>query len=67
MDIRINIFRDQSWFLGMLALIFVVAKLWHVIDWSWFWVLSPLLIPLGIIGMAILILLIISIWNVIKR
>jgi hypothetical protein len=29
-------------FLGMLAIAFIILKLWHVIGWSWWWVLSPL-------------------------
>jgi hypothetical protein len=27
--------------------VFVVLKLTHVIEWSWWWVLSPLWIPLA--------------------
>lgn len=30
----------------ILALIFMVLKLCGVIAWSWFWVLSPLFIPI---------------------
>jgi len=37
-----------SSFLDMLAVAFIVLKLIHVIDWSWWWVLSPLWIPLTI-------------------
>ncbi len=33
---------------GLLTLVFVAAKLWDRVDWSWFWVFSPLWIPLGI-------------------
>ncbi|SDE73466.1 hypothetical protein SAMN05421544_12132 [Riemerella columbipharyngis] len=40
-------------FLGVLTLIFITLKLIGYIDWSWWWVLSPLLIPL-IIGILIL-------------
>lgn len=29
-------------FPGLLAIIFIVLKLTEVIDWSWWWVLSPL-------------------------
>lgn len=36
----------------ILLLIFVVLKLTHNIHWSWFWVLSPYLIPLLIIGIV---------------
>lgn len=39
----------------ILFLIFLVLKLTEHIDWSWWWVCSPLLIELliGLIGMAI--------------
>jgi ABC-type antimicrobial peptide transport system permease subunit len=29
-------------FAGLLTIVFIVLKLTHVIDWSWWWVLSPL-------------------------
>lgn len=29
-------------FTGLLALMFIGLKLTHYIDWSWWWVLSPL-------------------------
>ena len=32
-------------FLGALTVLFVGLKLAHIIDWPWFWVLSPFLIP----------------------
>lgn len=35
-------------FLGMLTILFIALKLTGVITWSWLWVLSPLLIPIGI-------------------
>ena len=35
-------------FLSLLTLIFITLKLCKVISWSWFWVLSPTIIPLGI-------------------
>lgn len=40
-------------FAGLLTIAFVVLKLCHVIDWSWWWVLSPVWISLGL---AVLIL-----------
>lgn len=40
-------------FAGLLTIAFVVLKLCHVIDWSWWWVLSPIWISLSI---AVLIL-----------
>lgn len=35
-------------FLGALTLLFIALKLMNKIDWDWFWVVSPLAIPLGI-------------------
>jgi hypothetical protein len=29
-------------FVGLLTVAFVVLKLCHVIDWSWWWVLAPI-------------------------
>ena len=37
--------------LGTLLLIFVVLKLLGLIDWSWWWVLSPVWIELGIFAL----------------
>lgn len=45
-------------FFGALTLIFIVLKLTNVIAWSWWWVLSPILIPVGIGVAAFLIMLI---------
>lgn len=33
---------------GLLFLVFLVLKLTHVIDWSWWWVTSPLWVPFSI-------------------
>src|SRR5678810_373832 len=35
-------------FTGLLAIVFITLKLTHYIDWSWWWVLSPILIPISI-------------------
>jgi hypothetical protein len=37
---------NGSSLVGLLTIAFVVLKLCHVIDWSWWWVLSPLWIPI---------------------
>lgn len=48
--------------LTVLTLIFITLKLLNKIDWSWWWVLSPSLIPLSffligwIIGLLIIFL-----------
>lgn len=34
---------------GLLGVAFIVLKLCHVIDWSWWWVLSPFWISFGIL------------------
>ena len=39
-------------FLGTLTTIFVVLRLCNLIDWSWIWVLSPLLLSL-LLGIVI--------------
>jgi ABC-type polysaccharide/polyol phosphate export permease len=45
-------------FFGLLTIVFIVLKLTGYIDWHWFWVLSPVLIPiifgLGILGLFII-------------
>ncbi len=45
-------------FSGLLTIAFIVLKLCKVIEWSWWWVLSPLWIGVGL-GLAILIIVII--------
>jgi hypothetical protein len=36
-------------FSGLLAVAFIVLKLMHYIDWSWWFVLSPLWAPFAIV------------------
>jgi hypothetical protein len=48
---------------GALLVLFVALKLTEVIDWSWWWVLSPVLIPLGIAAFCFLILGAISMYE----
>lgn len=38
----------------VLFLIFVVLKLTHMIDWSWWWVTAPIWIPVGLYLLVIL-------------
>jgi len=40
-------------FVGLLTIVFITLKLCNVINWSWWWVLSPLWIPV-IIALVIL-------------
>lgn len=34
-------------FIGLLTIVFIVLKLINYIDWSWWWVLSPMWISFG--------------------
>ena len=43
-------------FLGVLTLLFIALKLCNVIDWSWWWVLSPLWIPFALVIVLIMFL-----------
>lgn len=51
MDVKIG-------FGGLLALFFVVLRLCDVIDWSWWWVLAPIWIPVAIMLLCNLIIII---------
>ena len=51
-------------FTGLLTVAFVVLKLTNVIDWSWWWVLSPIWI---VTGLVLLILAGIFAWEIIKK
>lgn len=42
----------------ILVLIFMILKLTNCIDWSWWWITSPLWIPLVLVGLLGIILLI---------
>lgn len=42
-------------FVGLLTIAFVVLKLCKVIDWSWWWVWSPIWISAGIVTLTLLI------------
>ena len=49
------------WFLGLLGLAFTVLKLTHQVGWSWWWVLSPLLVASAVFGFCVL-MAIVAIW-----
>ena len=51
-------------FFGLLTIVFIVLKLCHVIDWSWWWVLSPIWIIFSVLVLILIVyLLLISIKN----
>ena len=43
---------------SILTIVFVVLKLTNNISWSWWWVVSPLWIPLGLIAILFVIVFI---------
>ena len=52
---------------SILTIIFVIAKLWGVIDWSWWLVFLPILIGISIfLGIILVLFLIVVIGELIK-
>lgn len=51
---------NSSGFVGLLTIVFITLKLCHVIDWSWWLVLLPMIIYTAVVLVAIVILLIIG-------
>jgi hypothetical protein len=47
-------------FTGLLTVAFIVLKLTHFIDWSWWWVLSPLWIGAALALVFIAVVLVIA-------
>ena len=43
-------------FVGLLTIVFIVLKLTNFIDWSWWWVLSPLWIEALLILVFVIII-----------
>ena len=51
-------------FVGLLTLLFIALKLIGPINWSWWWVLSPLWIPVGLgISVSIIVLILYAIFK----
>jgi ABC-type nickel/cobalt efflux system permease component RcnA len=48
-------------FTGLLTIAFIVLKLCKVIDWSWWWVLSPLWISVGLAILALAIFIVVTV------
>jgi len=47
-------------FIGLLTIIFITLKLLNKIDWSWWWVLSPLWISTVLLIVVLLLFLILA-------
>ena len=52
---------------GLLFITFLILKLTHTIDWSWWWVTSPLWIGLAlwlaIVGVGLLVITIVTVFG----
>lgn len=46
-----------GFFVSLLTILFIGLKLTNYIDWSWWWILSPLWIPISITIIMVLIML----------
>ena len=53
--------KSEMGLLEILLIVFVILKLVGTIDWSWWWVLSPLLIPIGLLIVVLIVFGIISV------
>lgn len=47
-------------FMGLLTIVFIVLKLTGHIDWSWWWVLSPLWISFALLAVIIVVVFVVS-------
>lgn len=47
-------------FTGLLTIVFITLKLTHVITWSWWWVLSPVLISAGVLVLIVAVILVLA-------
>ena len=58
-------------FSSLLGLLFIALKLCDKIDWSWIWVLSPFWIPLaatlGVFLLALIVLLLIAVFEAVFK
>lgn len=43
-------------FFGLLTIVFITLKLCKVIDWSWWWILSPSIFSIGLFVTVIVVL-----------
>ena len=54
-------------FFSLLAVLFIGLKICNVISWSWWWVLSPLWIPLLLAILFLIIYVLIRAWLDVKK
>lgn len=56
-----NVSGGGTGFTGLLTIVFIVLKLTHMIDWSWWWVLSPIWILVALILLILLVAFLIGV------
>lgn len=49
-------------FCGLLTIVFITLKLTNVINWSWFWVLSPMVFSIGLTILFAIVFVVLWIW-----
>ena len=55
-------------FFGVLTILFIGLKLASVINWSWWWVLAPMWLPVtAAVGILLLMLIVKTIYDLAKR
>lgn len=54
-------------FVGLLTILFIGLKLTGFITWSWWWVLSPILIGIGLVALILLSLVGYILWVAIRK
>lgn len=47
---------DGSFFFYLTTLVFIILKVCGVINWTWFWVLSPLVFMFGLVLILLIII-----------
>jgi len=52
--------------LDMLAILFIALKLTNTVDWSWWIVLSPILVPLALTGLLLFVSGIVLLYGIIR-
>jgi len=50
-------------FFSLLTLLFIGLKLVKVIDWSWWWVLAPVWMPIALLVLAIVFIALVHAFN----
>lgn len=54
-------------FAGLLTIVFIVLKLLGKITWSWWWVLSPILIEMAVVLLILVFMLILAVIKAVRE